>query len=55
MIDSPSTSKNLENWDRDSEEWEGLSNRELGNSRKMSPENKNTKANYLQVNNTAAK
>ena len=55
QIDSPFASKNLENWDRDSEEWEELSNKELGNSRKMSPENKNTKTNHLQVNNTTKK
>ena len=28
QIDSPSTCKNLENCDRDSEEWEGLSNKD---------------------------
>ena len=42
QIESPSTSKNLENCDRDSEEWEGLSNKESTNI-KPSPINQNTK------------
>lgn len=43
QIDSPSISKNLDNYDRDSEEWEELSNKELGQSRKLSPANETAK------------
>ena len=49
QIDSPSTSRNLENYDRDSEEWEELSNKDNKASRKWSPENQ-TKDNMLNVN-----
>lgn len=38
-IDSRSTSRNLGECDKDSEEWEELSNKDLAHSRKMSPEN----------------
>lgn len=40
QIDSPSTSKNLDNCDRDSEEWEELSHKELRSNRKVSPQSK---------------
>lgn len=53
QIDSPSTSKNLDNWDRDSEEWEYLSNKENGPSRKQSPKDKNGDKRILHPGNEA--
>ena len=38
QIDSPSTSKNLDNIDRDSEEWEGISNQIVKSKKNHSPE-----------------
>lgn len=40
QIDSPCTSKNMENLDRDSEEWEGLSNKENNRFKKPAHPNK---------------
>lgn len=46
QIDSPSTSKNLDNIDRDSEEWEELSHKDNG-LRKPSPKAKPIQDNFL--------
>lgn len=43
QIDSPLTSKNLENLDRESEEWEGISNKIFQGLKNHSPDTVNSK------------
>lgn len=42
QIDSPSTSKNLDNYDRESEEWEGISNKIFQSKKNHSPDTMNS-------------